>query len=75
LAEGGDNHVCLAEKSYTRTAQECRIVARKVNRGEPASRYPGQTSHTYYYSKGVTAAYNGSGYTTYNTFQSPNLYF
>ncbi len=32
-------------------------------------------SHTYYYSKGVTAAYNGNGYTSYNTFQSPNLYF
>jgi hypothetical protein len=32
-------------------------------------------AHGYYYSKGQTAAYNGSGYTVYNTFQSPNLYF
>lgn len=26
-----------------------------------------------YYSKGLTAAYNGDGYTTYYTFQSPNI--
>ena len=26
-----------------------------------------------YYSKGVTAAYNGNGYNTYYTFQSPNI--
>lgn len=32
-------------------------------------------SHTYYYTKGITAAYNGNGYTTYYTFQSPNLYY
>ncbi|PKM47228.1 MAG: hypothetical protein CVV03_04395 [Firmicutes bacterium HGW-Firmicutes-8] len=32
-------------------------------------------SHGYYYGKGQTAAYNGNGYTIYNTFQTPNLYF
>jgi hypothetical protein len=50
--KGEDNHVCLAENSYTRTAQESRIVARKVNRGKPASRYPGgpqQTTISDYY--------------------------
>lgn len=26
-----------------------------------------------YYSKGISAAYNGNGYTTYSTYQSPNL--
>src|SRR5690554_1640701 len=26
-----------------------------------------------YYSKGVTAAYNGNGYDLYNTFQTPNI--
>ena len=28
-----------------------------------------------YYSKGVSAAYNGNGYDTYNTFQSPNIQY
>lgn len=29
----------------------------------------------YYYSKGITAAYNGNGYTQYTTLQSPNIYY
>lgn len=29
----------------------------------------------YYYSKGLSSAYNGNGYSVYSTFQSPNLYF
>ena len=29
----------------------------------------------YYYSKGLTAAYNGDGYIVYTTFQSPNIYY
>lgn len=37
--------------------------------------FPKDSSSGYYYSKGLTSAYNGDGYTVYNTFQSPNLYF
>lgn len=40
-----------------------------------ATYFPEGSSSGYYYSKGLTSAYNGNGYTVYNTFQSPNLYF
>ena len=30
--------------------------------------------HQYFYAKGLTYAYNGNGYNTYESFQSPNIF-
>lgn len=56
----------LAETSYVYNIEAYHVVF-----SDFASIVP--TSGKYYYGKGVTRAYNGNGYTDYNSLDTPNF--